>query len=523
METLPITAECKIASSDALKNIAQLLSSVSRRYFVERHIKNGSLNPIQRAYQTKYEISRRYFSSMRIRIDALVSAYKTNLANRIAETKIKIQSIKKAIKKIKNQNTKHQKQRRLVSLETKLAALQKDKQNKSVRICFGSKKLFHAQFFLKENGYAAHQEWYDDWKEYRDSEFFLVGSHDETAGNLLCQLSPDLATLKLRVPSSTKPSKLEQKYGKYLQMPVNFTYAKEHLQNALKIGQAITYRFKLCDDGQWRVYATTDRIDVKITTNRSLGAIGVDLNIDHLALHETDRFGNPIGKPIRIKCDTRGKRSKQSLAILGEACKEAVELARSKGKPLVIEKLDFAKKKASLREQGVKYRQMLSQFAYMKFYQMINSRAQKHGVEVIEVNAAFTSIIGKANWKDVLGVSVHSGAAISIARRGLRFNENPKSHVTFLLPVRNRRKHVWSYWTDYRKWLRACEKRERSRRALEATSGRESATLSRRWQKRRPQGRGLPGDNLEEIGGRPIASQKSCSSGAGNRKISVGF
>src|SRR5450755_4452684 len=56
-------------------------------------------------------------------------------------------------------------------------------------------------------------------------------------------------------------------------------------------------------------------------------------------------------------------------------------------------------------------------------------------------------------------LSVHQGAALALARRGLSFQEKPAmpvglvpvgngGHVTFVLPVRNRAKHVWSHWAD---------------------------------------------------------------------------
>lgn len=53
----------------------------------------------------------------------------------------------------------HQKRRRVEILKRRLAALRADDAAGCVRLCFGSRKLFHAQFALKENGYASHGEW----------------------------------------------------------------------------------------------------------------------------------------------------------------------------------------------------------------------------------------------------------------------------------------------------------------------------------------------------------------------------
>ena len=63
------------------------------------------------------------------------------------------------------------------------------------------------------------------------------------------------------------------------------------LHAAAILGQAISYRFKR-DARGWRVFATTEMVKAPVLTDRSLGAIGVDLNADHLAVTETDRSGN---------------------------------------------------------------------------------------------------------------------------------------------------------------------------------------------------------------------------------------
>lgn len=87
-------------------------------------------------------------------------------------------------------------------------------------------------------------------------------------------------------------------------------------------------------------------------------------------------------------------------------------------------------------------------------------------MEVIEVNPAFSSTIGAVNYAHRLGISVHQGAALVIARRGLGLSERPTvrgitvptrdgDHVTFAVPARNRAKHVWAYWSVVRKRLAA--------------------------------------------------------------------
>ncbi|MBK6998986.1 MAG: hypothetical protein IPH35_03090 [Rhodoferax sp.] len=85
--------------------------------------------------------------------------------------------------------------------------------NRNRASVLGSKKLFHAQFDLQANGYADHDEWKADWQRERSSQFFVLGSQDETAGCQGCQatLAQDgTLNLQLRLPNAMTTS------GKYL-------------------------------------------------------------------------------------------------------------------------------------------------------------------------------------------------------------------------------------------------------------------------------------------------------------------
>jgi len=56
------------------------------------------------------------------------------------------------------------------------------------------------------------------------------------------------------------------------------------------------------------------------------------------------------------------------------------------GQPLVIEALDFRKKKAALRELGKRHAKTLSGFAFSLFQRMVQSRCEREGVELIRVD-----------------------------------------------------------------------------------------------------------------------------------------
>ena len=189
------------------------------------------------------------------------------------------------------------------------------------------------------------------------NECFVLGSRDETAGCQLCVASVnDDGTLTLRMPDG-----LAGLHGKYLVVPnVRFVYGhdvvlaalgsnteyavyrREHGEKEARVtalGQAISYRFKRDAKGR-RVFATTELPEVEVTTDRRRGAIGVDLNADHLAVVETDASGSYV-KARRVPLVTYGKSHHQAEALIGDAVAIVVGYAREVGKPIVIEKLDF--------------------------------------------------------------------------------------------------------------------------------------------------------------------------------------
>lgn len=207
---------------------------------------------------------------------------------------------------------------------------------------------------------------------------------------------------------------------------------------------------------------------VAIKTSAALGAIGVDVNADHLAVAETDRFGNLVASR-RIELHTYGASTNQAKAAIGDAAVALGHWACGAGKPLVIEALDFKKKKAELEKSGAngskgKKARILSSFAYKQVAKSIKAAACRAGVEVIKVNPAYTSVIGAVNHAQRNGISVHQGAALAIARRGLSEKATVHTglvpfanggHVTFELSARNRSKHVWSFWSKTRSSLQA--------------------------------------------------------------------
>ena len=185
-----------------------------------------------------------------------------------------------------------------------------------------------------------------------------------------------------------------------------------------------------------------------------------------VAVVETDRFGNPLCKKT-IPLNLYGKTKEQLLALIGDACAQVVALAEQTLKPLILEDLNFQKKKQSLRETySPSESRTLSSFSYKAIITHVKSRAFHKEIEVEQVNPAFTSLMGRVKFARRYGLSIHHAAALCIGRRFLNRSEKiPRhldkipdgkdSHVALSLPVRNRNKHVWNLWRDLSKKVSA--------------------------------------------------------------------
>lgn len=469
--------------SEVLDAYAKLYGCAQRALFAALRA-GRSLNDLKREFLTRFRLTARQFNALRIELDGKIEAIRRRRPELIEEAQARIRKARRLVDRLETErpgsDKLHQKKRRLTMLEARLARMRRDEAAGVVRLCFGSKRLCRAQFALQASGFESHEKWRAEWERERSSQFFVLGSGDESAGNQTCQASVtesgDLR-LNLRLPDALA------EHGKHLSVAgVRFAYGHEAITVALgqsqristttkagkptvkRVGRAISYRF-LRDDKGWRVFASVEAEPVEVTSRRELGCVGIDTNADHLALAETDRHGNLVAVR-RIELELRGKSTEQAKALIGDAAVAIVERARAAGKPIVIERLDFRKKKAELESVDPARARMLSSFACSKVASSLRAAAFRAGVEVVEVNPAYTSVIGAVNHAQRRGISVHQGAAYAIARRGLGLSEAPAvrqalvpvrsgAHVTFALPARNRAKHVWAQWSKIRSALKA--------------------------------------------------------------------
>jgi IS605 OrfB family transposase len=344
-------------------------------------------------------------------------------------------------------------------------------------LCFGTKKLFNAQFHLEANGFASHAVWREAWKRARSATFMIEGEKASECGNRFVRLMPrddGIFDLELRLPEVLKH--LAQETFKIAGKPIHvvrieglrFAHRADELAAALGRGIPVAVRFHR-DERGWRVMPTFKSVVVETEFDTRCGAVGIDLNAGHVSVTRADRYGNAI-EWFDMPLVTYGKSSGQSLDVCRKAVEKIVAYAKKHDLPIVCEKLDFSDKKKRLKDDGDARRaRQLSSFAYSAFASALDSACARAGVYLRRVNPAYTSIIGRAKTARRYGSSVHAAASLAIARRAMGLSEQlPRSFidtrslqvpmndahlVTLDLPARKDSggqdagtRHVWSDW-----------------------------------------------------------------------------
>ena len=293
-------------------NIYPFLNSMAALYSqIERDMHSclmsgEKINVIEKSLQSKYKVDsttvRNVYHNLKGKHKSIKELRKTHLL----DLKNTIRSLKNDIKKRqkKKQLSRkdrffiHQKKRRLTIKRQKLEKLTDSR----ISLCFGTKKLFLAQYHLEENGYSNHDEWLADWRTARTSNFMMVGSKTYASGNQLCRLTSDG-----QLTITTPPCLLKQ-FGREVRRGnpstplghikcegIKFNYGQTFIDIALaptrhKRGnsyrngteKAVTHRFVKRND-KWYLHTTVELPDIPWISHKKNGAIGIDLNAKSIA------------------------------------------------------------------------------------------------------------------------------------------------------------------------------------------------------------------------------------------------
>ena len=292
--------------------------------------------------------------------------------------------------------------------------------SRKLGICFGSKKLFLAQYHLAENHMTSHKIWYEAFCKRRDNRALYIGSKDEQRGNLLVQLVPMVNIGKGN--SYTIQIRKNTKAREYVRGICNFKHMGGQLAKLI-IGKehGISYRIKFRGKKCYlQAMVTIDRDSNKCQTRTTYGTIGLDYNDGFIEMAETNETGNLIKlKHIDLKYHGTGNKAESEIR---ETISDIVNYAISVGKDIVIEDLNFKQTKAETEkaksDKGKDYNKMIHLFDYSRYKSTFEGCCYLRNVNLIKVNPAYTSKIAGQKYCDQRKMVIHQGASYVIARKG---------------------------------------------------------------------------------------------------------
>jgi len=213
---------------------------------------------------------------------------------------------------------------------------------------------------------------------------------------------------------------------------IDFTW---RLLEAERLNKWFAYNVRLkVRNGKFYAQVSWEENVIKPVITKAYGVMGIDINAYpfHLALVYVSTDGN-LEKFERIDLrEMDGKTRNQREYIAWHIARQVAERALESGKAIVVENLQKLPK--GKRSDGLaKLRRKLHKWTYKSILDKIEIYARRFGVQLIKVNPAYTSVIGKLKYSPMLSIDKDVAGAYVIGRRGLGFKEElPKNYRKLL-------------------------------------------------------------------------------------------
>jgi IS605 OrfB family transposase len=300
-------------------------------------------------------------------------------------------------------------------------------------VVFGGKRLFEKLCKNHLTG-KAREKLKNQWRELRQGSLVSIGSKADK-GNRLTRFENINGQLHLRISTGNR----EFIYAKVLREPSNskdkwLTFMAMLLES-WKTQSYFPYTVELkLRDGE--VYGSVSfevpTPEVKYTKENGVIAIDINASPIHLAVAEVPKTGEllsyqTISLHHFLELSQNSKDHQEWILA-----HHIVDLAIQKGKAIAVENLKKLKK--GMRGDGkATLRKRLHHWSAKKFLQKLKRVAMLKGVEVIEVNPAYTSVIGMLKYAPQLNIDKDIAGAYVIGRRALGFREDMPENYEKLL------------------------------------------------------------------------------------------
>ena len=295
------------------------------------------------------------------------------------------------------------------------------------RIIFGSKKLFSK----KDDKNTDLNGWHEEFEFKRMSSMTLPGRSDGKYCNFLCRYMD--GNLVVTNTDSTETVFKDFQLARFQDEFLNY------FKTSRESRKPLCYNFNLKKDNRGRVYVivsvTIELENEYVNYSTETGCVAIDLNYDHVALADIDEDGKLLESKV-IHFDIVNKSSGAVTDAIGRVMSEVGAYVESKNKILIMEKIDTSRSKHGMRYGNSIRNQRASVFAYNKMTGCLYNQAYKRSFDIIQINPAYTSRMGKFLYMKQYGLSIHQAAAYCIGLKGLNQIDRlkPDSRLLDLLP-----------------------------------------------------------------------------------------
>ncbi len=300
-------------------------------------------------------------------------------------------------------------------------------------VVFGGKRLFEKLCKNHLTG-KVREGLKKQWKEQRQGTLISIGSKADK-GNRLTRFEDLNGQLHLRINTGNRqfiyarvlrePSNSKDKWITFMAMLLESWQTKNYF--------AYTVELKL-RDGEVYGSVSFEIPTPEVRYTKENGVIAIDTNASpiHLAIAEVSKTGEllsyqTINLHHLIGLSQNSKDHQEWILA-----HQLLDLAIQKGKGIAVENLKKLKK--GMRGDGkATLRKILRNWNAKKFLQKLKRVAMLKGVEVVEVNPAYTSVIGMLKYAPQLSIDKDIAGAYVIGRRALGFKEDMPENYERLL------------------------------------------------------------------------------------------
>ncbi len=329
-------------------------------------------------------------------------------------------------------------------------------------VVFGGRRLFEKLCKNHLTG-KLRERLEKQWREQRQGTLISIGSKSkEDKGNRLLRFEDKEGQMHLRITIGNR----EFIYAKVLREPSNskdkwITFMIMLLESWQTQNYfAYTVELKL-RDGEVYGSVSFEIPTPEVRYTKENGVIAIDTNASpiHLAIAEVSKTGELLSYQTISLHHLLGLSQNTKDHQEWILAHQIVNLAIEKGKAIAVENLKKLKKgmhgdgKATLRK-------ILHSWNAKKFLQKLKRVAMLKGVEIVEVNPAYTSVIGMLKYAPQLSIDKDIAGAYVIGRRALGFKEDMPENYERLLKDKTYLEFALRRYEEREKELRELSKEE---------------------------------------------------------------